>query len=487
MTGAAEICMVALVVLPLTAAVIAFVFPRLAAATATLSAAGALGFAALLLRSVADSPARHAPGGWGAPLGIELHADALTAVMLVATAVILLALTVFGRGHLARQPLGRFFWPLTLMLHTALDALFLANDVFNIYVTLELLSLSAVALVALADRRAALAASLDYLLASMAASLAYLLGVAILYHATGTLDLDALGAGRGLDFDGVPARVALGLMTAGLAVKGALFPLHFWLPAAHSEAPAPVSALLSGLVVKAPFYVLLRLWLGPFAAAPGSINVLLGALAAAALVWGSVQALRQDRLKLLVAYSTVAQLGLLYLLFPLLAETYAVGAAVLLMLSHALAKAGMFLAAGNIHFSLGHDRIRGLNGLARHLPVTLSAFGVGGICVAGMPPSGNFVAKWLLIESAFDSGRWWWAVPIIAGGLLSAAYVLRVVGHAFMADESAGRGRPIAGIMAFVPLMLSLLALGLGLAAAPLLETLADLPGSTALIPETGR
>jgi formate hydrogenlyase subunit 3/multisubunit Na+/H+ antiporter MnhD subunit len=264
-------------------------------------------------------------------------------------------------------------------------------------------------------------------------------------------------------------------MTAGLAIKGALFPVHFWLSRAHSEAPAPVGALLSGLVVKAPFYVLLRLWLGPFQNAPQAVGVLFGLLGAAAIVWGSLQALRQERLKLLVAYSTVAQIGYLFLFFPLAQTARALDAVTIFMLAHALAKAAMFLAAGNILCCLGHDRIQELDRIARRLPLSLTAFGIAGVCIMGLPPSGNFIAKWLLIEAAFESGAWGWAVVIVAGSLMSAAYVFRVVGHAFTPEPGFEGGAPITTSMAWVPFLLSLLALSLGLISAPLLEII-ELP-----------
>lgn len=465
-----------LIVSPLAAAIGAFLLPRLAFGFACLNSLFTNALALAVLNRVADGPVRYALGGWGAPLGIDLYADPLAGLMLVGTSLVMLATTLYSPGYLAHARISTLYWPLFLMLQAALNALFLSADVFNLYVTLELLGLSAVGLVALADRRRAMAAALTYLLASLVAALAYLLGVTLLYHAFGVLDLAALAG----SITWAPATwAALGLMTAGLAVKGALFPVHFWLPAAHACAPSPVSALLSALVVKAPFYVLLRLWLGPFLEAPPQVGELLGALGAAAIVWGSIQALRQERLKLLVAYSTVAQIGFLFLLFPLLNTRTGLQGISLFMLAHALAKAAMFLAAGNIYHYLGHDRVHDLHRVAKELPLTLTAFGIGGVCIMGLPPSGNFIAKWLLIEAAFDSGEWGWAVVVVIGSLLSAAYVFRVIGHAFTLDDVPEAGDRVATPMVWSALLLSLAALTLGLFAAPLLEII-DMPVAAA-------
>jgi formate hydrogenlyase subunit 3/multisubunit Na+/H+ antiporter MnhD subunit len=193
-------------------------------------------------------------------LGIDLYADGLSLLMLMVTALVGLGISVYSSGYFKRDK-AVHFWPLWMFLWAALNALFLSGDIFNLYVTLELMGLAAVALVALAGGADALTSAMRYLLVSLLGSLAYLLGVALLYHGFGSVDI-AILAQR---VEPSPAaRAAVGLMSVGLLLKTALFPLHFWLPPAHASAPAPVSALLSALVVKASFYILLRLWLEIF-------------------------------------------------------------------------------------------------------------------------------------------------------------------------------------------------------------------------------
>lgn len=305
---------IGLILLPLAGSLLCLLWPRLAAlvalATSFMLALAVTGLGWQLLET---GVYRHAIGGWGAPLGIELYADGLSLLMLVATALVSAGVSVYAASYF-RVELAARFWPVWLLLLAALNALFLAADIFNLYVTLELMGLSAVSLTALSGERTALASAMRYLLATLLGSLVYLLGVALLYHGYGSVDI-ALLAQR-VD-DSPTARAALALIGAGLVLKTALFPLHFWLPPAHASAAAPVSAVLSALVVKASFYILLRLWLTIFAPLGEGIDNLLGLLGAAAILWGSVQALRQTRLKLLVAYSTVAQIGYLFLAFPL--------------------------------------------------------------------------------------------------------------------------------------------------------------------------
>jgi multicomponent Na+:H+ antiporter subunit D len=263
-------------------------------------------------------PFRHPVGGWHAPLGIDLAADGLSAVMLLMAAGVGTGISLYAAGYFsgARHAVtARGFWPLWLFLWGSLNAVFLSADVFNLYVALELLTLSGVGLVVLAGGRRALSAAARYLLAALLASLAYLFGVGILYGTFGALDMATLQARLE---PGGPATAALALMTAGLLMKTALFPLHFWLPRAHASAVTPASAILSALVIKASFYIAVRLWSGVFTVTltTGAAQ-LVGALGAMAVIGGGFQAARQHQIKLLVGYSTVSQIGYLFLLFPL--------------------------------------------------------------------------------------------------------------------------------------------------------------------------
>ena len=418
-------------------------------AMTVLAAGSAVAVAVLAGVWRAGKPLTYLVGGWAPPLGIALRADGLSAVLMVTTALVIGAIGLFARGSFGvpsggpetRAPL--IFWTMLLAVWAALNALWLGGDLFNLYVALELLTFSAVPLVCLDGRAETLAAALRYLLFALLGSVLYLLGVALLYGAYGTLDIVLL-SGR------VRAEpvvwVAAALMTAGLLGKTALFPLHLWLPPAHAGAPAAASALLSALVVKGSFFLIVRLW---FDAMPGlpdqAAAQTLAALGSAAIVLGSVVALRQARLKLMIAYSTIAQIGYLFFLFPLAsgADPFWNGVAwtggMFQLVAHAFAKAAMFMAAGLIGEALGHDRIAGLAGIGRVLPVTVFAFGLAGMSLMGLPPSGGFVAKAMLLMASVAAGQWWWAVVILVGGLLAAGYVFRVLALALATPE-----RPLA-------------------------------------------
>jgi len=436
---------------------------RFAARVGVLALPVGLAIAAAVALGIADhGELVYHVGGWTPPLGIALRADGLSAAMLLVTAVVasgagIYALADFGTpraGQTGRTSLA--FWASLLGAWAALNLAFLGNDLFNLYVALELLTFAAVPLVCLDGRAETLKAALRYLLYALVGSVLYLLGAVLLYGAYGTLDMGLLAVAAQPE----PATwVAAALMTAGLLAKTALFPLHLWLPPAHAGAPPAASAVLSALVVKGSFFIVLRLW---FEALPGLSNAaamqLLGLLGAGAILYGSALALRQARLKLLVAYDAAA---------GRLAAGAALAGGLLQAVSHALAKAAMFMSAGLIALSLGHDRIAGLGGIGRTRPASLLAFALAGVSLVGLPPSGGFAAKWLLLSAAVATGQWWWAVVIVLGGLLTSAYLVLVLMRALGEPaESAIAPQPVAAWREAVPLVLALLAVFMGLAGA---------------------
>ncbi|MFU8877007.1 MAG: complex I subunit 5 family protein [Wenzhouxiangellaceae bacterium] len=464
----------ALVFLPLLAALACVVLPRHARLLGMLAV---LALPVVLVPLTASGlglePIELALGGWAVPLGIGWRVDALSLLLLWTHAIVALAASV-AAWHGAHGASARF-WPTWLLLITGLNAALVSADWFNLYVALELITLCAVALAALDDSAAALRAAMRYLVLGMLGSLMYLLGVGLVYAQTGSLAMAAPSSGMSLSV------TAQALILTGLLVKAAIFPLHVWLPAAHGHAPGPVSAMLSAVVVKIAILACWRLWFqsGP-GLPPAALANLLGLLGVAAMLYGSIMALVQRRLKMVVAYSTVAQLGLLLLLFPLAGELAFKGAGFHL-LTHALAKAAMFLAAANVLVALGTDRIHRLPGLDSRLPIETFTLALAGVTLMGLPPSGGFAAKWMLLQAAWQSANLFWLVALLVGGLLSAAYIFRVLAMTCFHPRPAGCPRrcdrpPLASSLAALALALGGLLIGLW--PAPVLRLLeAGLPG----------
>ncbi|XXF76963.1 proton-conducting transporter membrane subunit [Myxococcaceae bacterium GXIMD 01537] len=402
---------------------------------------------------------RQSVGGWGEPLGIALRADGLAALMMMTVGVVGPIISAHAMGHLRPREAHEFL-PLWLFVWCALNALVLSADAFNLYVTLELTTLAAVALIAVRRDRAGLESGLRYLLFALPGSLSYLLGLALLYGTYSALDLGLLAQRV---TPGPVVWTAAALMTLGLCLKTPLFPLHVWLPPTYTSAPTPVSALLSALISKGSFYVLLRLWLEVFTPVLDPVaGQFLGVLGTGAVIWGSLLALNQTRLKTLVAYSSVAQLGYLFLVFPM-ATVGARAGAIYLAVSHAAAKASMFVAVGNIHQAVGIPELGAVQGLANRMPFTFLAMGLGGISLIGMPPSGGFIAKWFLLRESVRTGQWWWGVVLLLGGLLAAGYVFRILRGSFLPLPPGTKVRAIPLGNELASLALALIALVLGL------------------------
>lgn len=471
---------VCLVVVPLSAAIACFLRPSLGT-PAGLVVSGLNGGAVFfLIRGLLSSgPGWYQLGGWQLPVGISLRMDGLSVLMTAMTAVTGGAVSLYAGGYFSlrigiarnsrrHEQRKRFFWPLWLILWAGLNGLFLSADFFNIYVTLEIVGLCAAILTALSGKSASRIAAMRYLLVGLLGSCSFLLGVALLYRSHGVLDMATVGR---LATPSPLLWAALALLTAGLMMKSALFPLHFWLPSAHANALAPVSAILSGLVIKASLYLLLRLWGDIFAhLLPFSAYVILGSLGGAAMIWGAAQALLQQRLKMLIAYSTVAQIGSILIALPLIhldGDISARQAAVFLVLSHAFAKSAMFLAAGAIFLHAGHDRIEDLSGIKEQLPTAAFACVVAGVSLIGLPPSAGFIGKWLLLAVAFRSGHWWWGIMLVTGSLLSGAYIYRVVCPLLtFKSPFPYKNQDVPWIMEWSALFLAVLAMVMGLFAA---------------------
>ena len=411
-------------------------------------------------------------GNFSGPFTLHWRVNGLSMTMLLLTLVLMLVSALYAPRYFTdvvnasrRRQAG--FWLLLALLAASLSLIWLAADLLLIYIGLEVMGLTAVGLMLLPGEAETRRAGLRYLLLSLLGSLAFLLGVALLLGFWGRLDL--AGLAQSVEA-GLPLSAAMALISAGLLLKAAVFPLHSWLTPVHAAAWVPVSALHAGLVVKASFFVLLQLWLLLLPDATSAAG-LIGVLASAAIIWGAVMAWRAVQLKEVVAWSTVSQLGYLLLAFPLLIGTtsavqeLAWDGVWLQLAAHSLAKAAMFMAAGNLLMATGETQVRGLTGASRRFPLALLSFGLAAISLVGMPPSLGFIAKWQLLHAALLGAQWIWVVVLGIGTLLSAAYVFRVFRYSFVEEGPVGDYHPVPWVMDGAALALALAALLLGLMA----------------------
>jgi formate hydrogenlyase subunit 3/multisubunit Na+/H+ antiporter MnhD subunit len=464
--------------LPLACGLQMLLFDRRSGLLVVVVSLASLGAAAFAVQEVVNNGDVYINlGGWDAPLAIRLHLMPVSAVLLAFTALIHTLVAFYALGSRHSKMRDTDYWPLSCLLHASLAALWLSNDVFNWYITLELLGLVSVALITLSGPKA-YAPALNYLMLSLAASLCYLLGVALLYGQYGVLDLELLADQVRTN---TTTRTALLLMTLGLMLKAALWPLHLWLPGAHAGAPTAVSALLSALVIKGPLFILWRLWtqLAPaeLAQDAGFVMALAGI---AALLSGGWSALRAPYIKVLVAYSTVAQLGYALLALGLMLHWQHPELHLALwffVIAHGLAKVSMFLAAGEMQATLNRKGVAALKGATQTMPVAMFAYAVAGGSLIGIPPSGGFLAKWELLQPILQvPAHWPWAFGILLGTLASALYVFRGVVLAFERVPVSARplnADPLAQWLAMLP---ALLVWGMALVSNPLMRWLTGGP-----------
>lgn len=425
-------------------------------------ALGALGTLVLGVWVVSLSPQIMALGNWPTPLGMSWRLDGISQSLIGLTAVVGGLISVYA-GLDKSCPSA--FWGLWLGAWGAMNALFLTADVFHFYVTLELLTVAAVAMVALTPSAAATRAAFRYLVVSLTGSMFFLLGVVLLYGRYGVLDMAILSEQMTMDW---VSALALAVMTVGLLAKTAVFPLHSWLPQAHSEALTAVSAILSALVIKTAFYGLMRLWLEVFATlATVNASIMLGILATAATFWGGYQALTTSRLKRLVAWSTVAQVGVLLLALALVVQALATQfiqtaslwqGLVWLIGAHALTKSAWFLAAGTVQKRAGSDYLTQIGFALQHSPISVFAMTLAVVSLSGLPFTMGFIGKWWLLSLAWELQAWLWMSVSLLGSLLTLAYGWRLLNLSLMSRGWPQTLHPVSISKDWIALGIALLA-----------------------------
>ena len=440
---------------PLLAALIAAalqLWPWVARLAGALASLLGLFAATLLARSnLQGQPVRYEVGGWEPPWGIELRVDAMNAPLLFLLFLVATALFIAGeplaKRWLSRERRGLGFALLSLCL-AGLAGMTVTGDLFNAFVFMEISSLSAYALVALGPHRSAPVAAWRYLIAGSVGATLYLLGVGLLYAATGSLNVADLHnlippLLEGEQPLGRVVRAGLAFFAVGLAIKGGLFPLHLWLVRAYSFASPLALPLLAAASTKVSLYLLLRV-IGVFGGLEFNIFQFFGWVWIAAGVLGalyaSVAALTARDLGSVFAWSSIAQMSYVSLAigFALVfGYSSGLGAALIYLFADGLAKGALFLSLGAVATSFGSLRLSDCRGWARSMPWTFTAFAVAALSLMGAPPTVGFIAKWHLFLALVEGASWGLLIIVALSSLLAIAYVWRLLEHAVFAPAEA--------------------------------------------------
>ncbi|MBO76681.1 MAG: cation:proton antiporter [Gemmatimonadetes bacterium] len=451
---------VLLVVVPLVAAPIAALLnrPRLSWAVAVGATLWALYAALELLSQTMVSGAIHYElGGWTAPYGIEYVVDAANAWVVVIVALIGALVTPYARKSVEREitkdriPL---FYAAFILCLTGLLGIAVTGDVFNVFVFLEISSLSAYALIALGNDRRALTASFQYLIMGSVGATFIVIGIGLMYIMTGTLNMADLADRLPEVASSRTIPVAFTFLTVGITLKLALFPLHMWLPNAYTYAPSAVTAFIASTATKVAVYLLLRFFFTIFGATFSfdvmQLDRILMPLALIAIVAMSLVAIYQENVKRLLAYSSVAQIGYMVLGISFV-SVLGLTAGILHLFNHALMKGALFMSMGCVMYRVGSVRLEQMNGLGRAMPWTMAAFVVGGLSLIGVPLTVGFVSKWYLVQAALEQGMWPVAGVVLLGSLLALMYVWKVVEVAYFREVDPELGISEAPLSLLAP------------------------------------
>ena len=428
------------IAVPLLSAAVCLIVRRARAAWAVAMAVawGSFASACILLSRVLESGTiSYAEGGWRPPWGIELRIDLLNAlVLLVVTGICAIVLTASPRSldqEVWREHHHKFY-ALYLLCMTGLAGMTITGDAFNIFVFLEISSLSSYALIAQGTTRRALTSSMQYLVMGTIGGTFILLGIGLIYMVTGTLNIADMAVRLAAVGPNRTVVVALACIGIGVGIKLAVFPLHIWLPNAYTYAPAIVTAFLAATATKVAYYVLVRfvfsVFGSPLAFGELRLDVVLMPLAIAAMFAGSFVAIFQDDIKRMLAYSSVAQIGYMVLGLSLASVSGLTGGLVHLF-NHAIMKSGLFLVMAAVLLRMGSTHLDAFAGLGRRMPLTMAAFVVAGLSLIGVPLTVGFVSKWYLVTGALEAGLWPVAVLILLSSLLALVYIWRVVEVAY--------------------------------------------------------
>ena len=451
------------VLVPFVAAPLVVVFGSRRLAWPIAFAASAISFviALLLLLQVLDgSHISYHIGGWAPPLGIEYRVDAANAFVLFLVSGISTVILPYARASFEAEIPRRsttLLYALYLLCLTGLLGVVITGDAFNVFVFLEIASLSTYVLIAQGSHRdkRALTAAYNYLIMGTIGATFFVIGIGFLYMATGTLNMADLADRIAVQSDSRTIRAAFAFIVVGVGLKVAIYPLHLWLPNAYTYAPSAITAFLAGTATKVAIYVLLRFMFSvfqpEFIAQVPTLEVIILPFALLAMFGASLTAIFQRDLKRMLAYSSIAQIGYMLLGIAFFSQA-GLMATMIQLFNHGITKAALFMGVGAFVLRAGGSFYHHLNGLGKSMPWTRAAMVIAGMSLIGVPGTAGFISKWLLVQAALDAGWWPIAILIVASSLLAVIYVWRMIETLYLTETSAELPARQAPLSMIVPL-----------------------------------
>lgn len=403
--------------------------------------------------------------GQNSPVGIALALDGLSLLMLIVISIICFAASLFSVNYMERYTAKPRYYALLMLMLAGMNMVVLGADLVNLYVGIEIAALACYALVAFGVEREYLEASFKYQVMGTIGTMFILLGIAFLYRETGSLSI--VESHRVLSSQGPnPILLVSGvLFLAGFALKAAFMPFHAWLPDAHSAAPSPISAILSGVFIKViGLYGMVRVFFAMFGMT-AAVSWILMVVASISIILGVFLALNQWDSKRLLAYHSISQMG--YILLGLgIATPLGILGALFHLLNHALFKGLLFLNAGSVEMQTGTKQLKELGGLSQKMPVTGTTSVIASLSISGLPPFNGFWSKLIIVFAAIQAGYPAFAAVAIIGSLLTMASFLKFEKHIFFGslDEKWQDVKEAPLLMCIPMVILAAACLGAGIA-----------------------
>ncbi|GAA0723305.1 monovalent cation/H+ antiporter subunit D family protein [Clostridium malenominatum] len=412
-------------------------------------------------------------GHFSSPIGIEFYVgliECIMGILFTFVAIMVLWYSIYNIHHdISKDKINLYYLLVNILVGSLLGIVF-SNDIFNVFVFIEIGNLASCGIVVIKDKKENIKAGMKYLIMSCLGSGLVLMGIAFLYSITGHLNMTYMHevlAQNYMDYSKI-ITIVLGLFTVGLGVKSAMFPLHTWLPDAHSNAPTSSSALLSSLVLKGYVWffikVLYRIFGKEIIVNFPILNVVL-LLGSLGMILGSIFAIYQKNIKRVIAYSTVAQMG--YIFFALGLGELGLAIAVFHIIGHAVTKAALFLCAGSIIQSTGFKNLEDLRGIGREMPYTLGLFFVASLSMIGIPVLPGFISKWYLALASIETNRIMLIGVILISSLLNAVYYFPIAINGYFGEENLinkvnkGKEKPFKQLLPIIILVLAMFFIGI--------------------------
>ena len=370
-------------------------------------------------------------GGWKVPLGITLAVDRLSAVMLVVSSLMLVSVLVYAIGQGAEESRYAAFNPVYLVLAAGVSASFVTGDLFNLFVAFEMMLVASYVLLTLGGRPGQVRSGMSYVVISLVASTFFITALALIYSATGTVNMAELSQRIPELSSGVRTGFSL-LLILVFGIKAGLFPLFFWLPDSYPTAPGAITAVFAGLLTKVGVYAIIRsqTLLFPPDAQQGSFLLV---LAGFTMVVGVLGALAQDDLRRMLSFHIVSHIG--YMIFGLALFTLAgIAGAVFYVVHHIVVKTALFLVAGLVERRAGSDRLSRIGGMVRSAPMIAVLFALPALSIAGLPPFSGFVGKFALVDAGIASADWAIVAVSLAVSLLTMYVMVRIWSGVFWGE-----------------------------------------------------